>query len=61
MTELAAAALDVGHDEVGAHPRIGLVERFDLDVDVGPEDAAATAIVAQAIEGSQGVGRDMGT
>ena len=57
---LAAAALDVGHDEVGAHPRIGLVERLDLDVDVGPQDAAATAILTQAIEGSQRIRRDVG-
>ena len=56
---LAAAAPDVGDDAVGADPRVGLVERLDDDVDVRPEDAAPAAILAQAIEGSQGIGRDM--
>ena len=57
---LAAAALDVGDDAVGAHPRIGLVERLDEDVDVGPEHAALAAILAQAIERGQRIGRDVG-
>ncbi len=33
---LAAGATDVGHDTVGPHPGIGLVERLDQDVDVAP-------------------------
>ena len=57
---LAAAALDIGDNAIGAHPRVGLVERLDLDVDIRPEDAALAAILPQAIEGSQGVGGDVG-
>ena len=56
---LAAAALDVGDDAVGADPRIGLVERLDDDVDVRPQHLAPAAILAQAIEGGQGIGRDI--
>ena len=41
------------------HPRIGLVERLDDDVDVGPKTLAAAAILAQAIERGQGIGRDV--
>ena len=57
---LAAAALDVGDDAVGADPRIGLVERLDDDVDVRPQTPRRAAILTQAIERGQGVGRDMG-
>ena len=57
---LAAAAADVSHDAVGPHPGIGFVERLDQDVDVGSQHLALLAVLAQAVEGSQRVGRNMG-
>ena len=57
---LAAGAADVGHDAVGPHPGIGLVERLDQDVDVGAQHLALPAVLAQPVERGQGVGRDVG-
>ena len=56
---LAAAAPDVGHDAVRPDADIGLVERLDDDIDVGPQDLASPAILAQAVERGQGVRRDV--
>ena len=56
---LAAAALEIGDDPVGADPDIGLVERLDDDIDVRPKNLTLPAILTQPIEGGQGVGRDV--
>ena len=39
-----AAGADVSHDAVGPHPDVGLVERLDEDVDVGPSLALLAVI-----------------
>ena len=52
---LAAAALEIGSDLVGADPDVGLVERLDNDIDVWPQHLTLPAILPQPIEGSQGV------
>ena len=57
---LPAAPPDVGYDAVGPHPGVGFVERLDEEVDIGPQRLALAAILTQAIEGSQRIGRDMG-
>ncbi len=56
---LAAAALDLGHEVVGTDARIGLVDRMDDDVDVRTQHFPPTAILAEAVERSQSIGRDM--
>jgi len=55
----AAIPADVAHDAIHSYARIGLVERLDDDLDVGPQHLPAPAIVAQPIKGSQRVGRNM--
>ena len=47
----------IGDDAVDAHPRIGLVDRRDVDVDVGAENLALRAIVDQAIDAGQRIRR----
>ena len=56
---LAAGLADVGHDAVGAHARIRLVVRLQDDVDVGPENLALAAILAEAVQGGERVRRNM--
>ena len=41
ISALAAAALEIGNDLVGADADVGLVERLDDDIDVGPKHLAA--------------------
>ena len=47
----------VGDDAVDAHPRIGLVDGGNLDVDVGPENPALRAVVEKAIDAGQRIRR----
>ena len=56
---LAAAAPDVGDDAVRPDSDIGLVQRLDDDIDVRPQNLASPAILPQAVEGGQGIRRDM--
>ena len=52
---LAAAALDLGHQPFREHARIGLVDRPDDDVDVGAEHLTCLTVLAEPMEGGQGV------
>ena len=47
----------LGDDAVDAHARIGLVDRRDFDVDVGPENFALRAVVDQAVDAGQRIRR----
>ena len=47
----------LGDDAVDADARIGLVDRRDLDVDVGPENFALRAVVEQAVDAGQRIRR----
>src|ERR1700692_2295739 len=44
-------------DALDAHPRIGLVDGDDVDVDIGPEHLAPRAIVDQAVHRRQRIRR----
>ena len=56
---LPARPLDLGHDLVGPDPGIGLVERLDQDVDIRTQHLTLPAILAQTVEGGEGIGRNM--
>src|SRR5580704_6934293 len=47
----------LGNDALDAHPRIGLVDGDDIDIDVGPKHFALRAIVDQAVYGGQRIRR----
>src|SRR5580693_1817034 len=47
----------LGDDTLDAHPRIGLVDGDDVDIDIGPEHLALRAIVDQAIHRRQRIRR----
>src|SRR5579862_3387262 len=55
-TEIAVGA-HLGNDALDAHPRIGLVDGDDVDIDVGPEHLALRAIVDQSVDGGQRIRR----
>jgi hypothetical protein len=55
---LAAGALDLAHDGRRAHAPIGLVERFDPDLDAVAQDLARRAILGNAVQACERVGRD---
>ena len=46
-----------GNDALDAHPRIGLVDGDNVDVDIGPEHFTLRAIVDQAVHRRQRIGR----
>ena len=56
---LAAAAFDLGQKPVGTDAGIGLVDRVDDDVDVGAQNFARAAILAQPVERGEGIGRNV--
>jgi hypothetical protein len=58
-TEIAVGP-HVSDDVVRADPRVGLVDRHDVDVDVRAENLALRAIVDQAVDGRQRIGRHRG-
>ncbi len=53
-----ARGTDHGGETAGADSRVGLVERMDLEFDVGAEHAAFGAILGDAIQRSQRIRRD---
>ncbi len=61
ISALAAAAADLGGDAVGLYAGVGLVVRRDEDVYIRAENLTLPAISAQAIEGGQRVGRNVGS
>jgi hypothetical protein len=55
----SAGPLEVGDDAIRPHTGVGLVERLDNDVDVRTQHLPMAAVLAQAVEGGQRVGRDV--
>jgi hypothetical protein len=51
----AAVLRHEGDDSVGAHARIGLVHRRDVDGDVGAEHAALRRVGGEAVDGGERV------